>query len=489
MKTIAELHSAYANGDMSVTDAVEASLKAFEQKKELNTAITILADYARERAAQLDDMLATMRRDNAPFPILFGVPVGLKDNLQLEGHRMTAGSKILDAYESPFTATAVERLIEHGAVPVAKLNCDEFAMGSSTENSAYGPVKNPHDIERIPGGSSGGSAAAVAAEQCVVALGTDTGGSIRQPASMCGVVGMKPTYGRVSRYGAVAMASSLDQIGPLGKTVDDVARVLDAIDGGDEYDLTASSRKGGSYVSMMRDASYSLSGANIAVPKEYFTDGMDDGVKERIRSVIDWCAKQGANINEVSLPSSAYALQTYYIVQTAEVSSNLARYDGVQFGSTAEHHVSPEYTPYESYAMHVRELFGKEAKRRIMLGTYVLSAGYVDAYYRQALKVRRMIANDFKKVLSENDVILGPVSPTPAWKLGEKVDDPVTMYLSDLYTVSINLAGLPALSLPVGTVEKDGSNLPVGLHIVGDHWHELGLLKFASAVESGFGAN
>lgn len=491
--SITELHAAYAAGETTVTEVVKASLLAFSNRADLNTAITVLTEVAEAKAKEQDHELSRWRRlpaeSRQPLPPLFGVTLGIKDVLQLQGSLMTCASKILADYVSPFTATAVQRLLDAGAIPVAKLNCDEFAMGSSNENSAFGSVKNPVNPEYIPGGSSGGSAAAVAAGQCLIALGTDTGGSIRQPAAMCGVVGLKPTYGRVSRYGASALASSLDQIGPFANNVADVALVLSLIAGSDEHDFTAVQRPVDNYLSELKN--FSWQGQVIGIPKEYFLAGMDEAVKARILAVRDWCADQGATIKDISLPHSEFALATYYLIQPAECSSNLARYDGMRFGhrEVIKNFVPDKNTPnpYDASLKLNRQDFGPEVRRRLMLGAYTLSAGYYEAYYRLALKVRAVITRDFTEAFKTCDIILGPTSPTVAWKLGMKVSDPLIMYLSDIYTVSINLAGLPALSLPVGKITNQfGDDLPVGLQIIAPHWAEAKALNFAQAIEQGF---
>jgi len=407
---------------------------------------------------------------------LAGAPIALKDIFTTAGVKTTCGSKILAGYVPPYDATVVKKLRAAGAVILGKTNMDEFAMGSSTENSAFMPTKNPWDLTRTPGGSSGGSAAAVAADLCAAATGTDTGGSIRQPASVSGVVGMKPTYGRVSRYGMIAFASSLDQGGPLAKTVRDAARLLESMSGHDPLDSTSADRP----VPKLEDAATKgVKGLKVGVPKEYFGKGLDPEVESVVRGAIDSLRSAGATISEVSLKHTEYAVATYYIVATAEASSNLARYDGVRYGARVE---AGNLT--EMYAKTRDAGFGAEVKRRILLGTYVLSAGYYDAYYRKAMQARTLIRRAYESVLADHDVILGPVSPTPAFRLGEKTADPLAMYLSDIYTIAVNLAGLPGISVPAGF---STSGLPIGAQIVGRAWDEETVLRAAGAIEAAAG--
>jgi aspartyl-tRNA(Asn)/glutamyl-tRNA(Gln) amidotransferase subunit A len=386
----------------------------------------------------------------------------------------TAGSKILEGYIAPYTATAVRRLEEAGAVILGKLNCDEFAMGSSNENSAYGPVRNPHALDRVPGGSSGGSAAAVAAGMAVATLGTDTGGSIRQPASFCGVVGILPTYGRVSRYGLIAFASSLDRIGPFAANVRDAATVLGVIAGHDPLDATSSPFPVPDYTA---DLDKGVAGLRLGVPAEYFAEGLDAEVRAAIESTIERLRAAGATIKPISLPHTRYAIPTYYVIATAEASANLARFDGVRYGFRAK----DSNTLAVMYRCSRDRGFGAEVKRRIMLGTYALSAGYYDAYYKKAQQVRRLLTEDFLKAFKEVDAILTPTAPTPAFKLGEKVDDPVSMYLADIYTVTASLAGICGLSVPCG---KSREGLPIGLQILGKHFDEATALRVGQAVEA-----
>lgn len=386
-----------------------------------------------------------------------GIPAGIKDVISTRNIKTTAGSKALSNYLPPYNATVIEKLIGNGISVLGKTNCDEFAMGGSGENSAFGATKNPWDVNKVPGGSSSGSAAAVAADLCVFSLGSDTGGSIRQPASFCGVVGLKPTYGRVSRYGLIPMVSSLDTIGPITKSVEDAALVLDWISGSDGYDANCKQSK---FTITPSRWESELKGIKVGMPKEYFSEGLDPKVKKVIEDAIKKLEELGAEIVDISLPNSKHALATYYIIVSSEVSSNMGRFDGIRFGSG-------------------REDIGDEVKRRIMLGTYALSTGYYDEYYAKAAKVRTLIKQDFDKAFQKCDVIVGPVSPTTAWNLGQNIDDPLTMYLQDIYTISANLAGIPGLSIPCGFSE----GLPVGLQILGKQWDEQILLKVGFSFE------
>jgi aspartyl-tRNA(Asn)/glutamyl-tRNA(Gln) amidotransferase subunit A len=414
-----------------------------------------------------------MAAEGKTLPPLGGVPVGIKDVMSTRGLRTTAGSKILENYIPPYDCTAVARMEAAGAVVLGKTNCDEFAMGSSNENSAYHPVRNPRDLNRVPGGSSGGSAAAVAADMAVVALGSDTGGSIRQPASFCGVVGLMPTYGRVSRYGLIAFASSLDHIGPLAKTVKDAAIVLRAIAGRDPMDATSAEVPVPDYVAELDKP---VRGMKIGVAKEYFGEGLDDEVRQAVQMAIDKLKGLGCEIVPVSLPHTPYAIPTYYLIATAEASANLARFDGVRYGRRAR----GVKTLQEMYRRSRDEGFGAEVKRRIMLGTYALSAGYYDAYYLKAQKVRTLLTRDFDEAFRKVDAIVTPTSPTAAFRLGEKSNDPLAMYLADIYTVTADLAGIPGISVPCGeTLEK----LPIGLQILGKHFDEAAILRVAHAYE------
>ncbi len=436
---------------------------------EIGAFLTLCEERALAQAGQIDQMAA----EGIPLPPLAGVPVAIKDVMVTAGVRTTAGSKILDNFIPPYDCTAVARLEAAGAVILGKLNCDEFAMGSSTENSAYFPVHNPRDKSRVPGGSSGGSAAAVAAEMAVATLGTDTGGSIRQPASFCGVVGLKPTYGRVSRYGLIAFASSLDHIGPFANTVKDAALMLRIIAGRDAMDSTSAEVSVPDYVAELEKP---VRGLRVGVAKEYFGEGLDAEVRAAVEAAIQKLAELGCEIVPVSLPHTEYAIPTYYIVATAEASSNLARFDGVRYGFRAK-----AGNLSEMYRLTRDGGFGMEAKRRIMLGTYALSAGYYDAYYLKAQKVRTLLARDFEEAFQKVDVIASPTAPTPAFKLGEKVDDPLAMYLADIYTVTANLAGIPGISVPCG---ENHEKLPIGLQLFGRHFDEATLLCVANAYES-----
>src|SRR5450631_3367626 len=431
--------------------------------------LTLSKQRALTKAAQIDGLAEKGEK----LPPLAGVPVGIKDVMVTKGIRTTAGSKILGNYIPPYDCTAVARLEAAGAVVLGKLNCDEFAMGSSNENSAWKPVHNPRDLSRVPGGSSGGSAAAVAADMAVATLGSDTGGSIRQPASFCGVVGLKPTYGRVSRYGLIAFASSLDHIGPLTKTVRDAAIVLRTIAGRDPMDSTSAELPVPDYVTELEKP---VRGMKIGLAREYLGEGLDPEVRKAVEDAVQSLSELGCEIVEISLPHTEYAIATYYIVATAEASSNLARFDGVRYGYRAENARSLS----EMYRRSRDLGFGAEVKRRIMLGTYVLSAGYYDAYYLKAQKVRTLLTRDFEEAFQKVDVIAAPTAPTPAFKLGEKVDDPLAMYLADIYTVTANLAGIPGISVPCG---ESREGLPIGLQIFGRHFDESTILRVAQASE------
>lgn len=402
---------------------------------------------------------------------LAGMVIAVKDVLQLKDHKTTCSSNILKHFTSIYTATAVQKLIDQDAIIIGKTNCDEFAMGSSNENSAFGFVRNPVDPERVPGGSSGGSAAAVAAGLCDAALGTDTGGSIRQPAAFCGVIGLKPTYGRVSRYGLTAFASSFDSIGPFTKNIYDASLILEIISGKDENDSTSSSLPVPSFISEVNQ----IRKFRVGIPKEYFGEGLNSDILKSIRSIIEILVKDGNEIIEISLPHTEYTIATYYLLTTAEASSNLARYDGTRYGFRTDN-----YNSLSSMYKRTRSQgFGAEVKRRIMLGTYVLSAGYYDAYYRKAQKVRRLIKEDFDKAFEKVDVILTPTTPTTAFKIGEKSNDPLQMYLSDIYTTSANLAGIPGISIPIGF---DSNNLPIGLQLLAQQFQESVLLNCSSKI-------
>ena len=469
--SIESIRSSLASRETTAVDIAEDCLARIERDDDrIHAYLSVDRDYALAQAAKVDALAAS----GEPLPKLAGVPIGIKDVLTLEGFPATAGSKILEGYRPPYTATAVRRLADAGAVFPGKLNCDEFAMGSSNENSAYGPVHNPHALDRVPGGSSGGSAAAVAAGMAVATLGTDTGGSIRQPASFCGVVGVLPTYGRVSRYGLIAFASSLDRIGPFAANVRDAATVLGVIAGHDPMDATSSPLPVADYTA---DIDQGVAGMKLGVPAEYFAEGLDPEVRTAIEGGIERLRAAGAEIRRISLPHTRYAIPTYYVIATAEASSNLARFDGVRYGFRA-----PQSDTLAAMYRRTRDLgFGAEVKRRILLGTYVLSHGYYDAYYRKAQQVRRLLADDFLSAFKEVDAIVTPTAPTPAFKIGEKSDDPVAMYLADIYTVTASLAGICGLSVPCG-MSSDG--LPIGMQILGKHFDESTIFRVGQALET-----
>jgi aspartyl-tRNA(Asn)/glutamyl-tRNA(Gln) amidotransferase subunit A len=449
-----------------LTDSVFRRIAETDDK--IHAYLTLCRDAALEQAKQADQRLG---QESNPVPLL-GIPIAIKDNFLTCSVQTTCASKILGRFIPPYDATTIQRLRAGGAVFTGKTNLDEFAMGSSAENSAFFPTRNPWNTERVPGGSSGGSAAAVAADQCIVALGTDTGGSIRQPAACCGIVGLKPTYGRVSRYGIIAFASSMDQVGPMTKDVEDCALLLEAIAGYDPADSTSVNRPVPHYANALTG---DIKGLKLGIPKEYFVSGMQPEVDQAVRDAIRLLEKNGALIEEISLPHTEYAIAVYYIVATAEASSNLARYDGMRYGHRAS---AKDLT--ETYMRSRQEGFGAEVKRRIMLGTYVLSAGYYDAYYLKAQRARSLIKKDFDDAFQRCDAIITPTAPTTAFKIAEKTQDPLQMYLSDIYTISVNLAGLPALSLPCGF---DTEGLPIGLHIIGKHFDESTVLRVAHVYE------
>jgi aspartyl-tRNA(Asn)/glutamyl-tRNA(Gln) amidotransferase subunit A len=467
--TLHEASEKLRGGELSsqeLTAAVFAQIAKTDDR--IHSYITLCQDSAERAARQADELF---QQGNPPSP-LTGIPLAVKDNFLTRGVRTTCASKILGNFIPPYDATAVNRLRALTAVFTGKTNLDEFAMGSSVENSVFFATRNPWDPERVPGGSSGGSAAAVAADQCIAALGTDTGGSIRQPAAFCGIVGLKPTYGRVSRYGVIAFASSMDQVGPMTKDVRDAALLLQAIAGHDPADSTSVNRPVPNYAAALTGDIKKL---RIGVPKEYFVSGIQKETEEAVRRAIGQLEKNGAIIEEVSLPHTQYAIAVYYIVATAEASSNLARYDGMRFGHRAQ-----ARDLMETYMASREEGFGAEVKRRIMLGTYVLSAGYYDAYYLKAQKVRALVKKDFDDVFQRFDAVVTPTAPTTAFKIGEKTQDPLQMYLSDVYTISVNLAGLPALSLPCGF---DAQGLPIGMQLIGSPFDEVTILNLAYAYE------
>ncbi len=468
--TIDSVRSTIAEGRITATAlAEEFYIRIKQEDPEIGAFLTLSKERAAAKAAEIDKLAEA----GNPLPPLAGVPVAIKDVMVTHDVRTTAGSKILENFVPPYDCTAVARMEAAGAMVLGKLNCDEFAMGSSTENSAYHPVHNPRDKSRVPGGSSGGSAAAVAAGMAVATLGSDTGGSIRQPASFCGVVGLKPTYGRVSRYGLIAFASSLDHIGPFAKTVKEAALVLRTIAGRDPMDSTSADVPVPDYVAELEKP---VQGAKIGVAKEYFGEGLDPEVRTAVEAAIQKLAELGCEVVPVSLPHTEYAIPTYYIVATAEASSNLARYDGVRYGFRAGN----ARMLSDMYRLTRDAGFGMEVKRRIMLGTYVLSAGYYDAYYLKAQKVRTLLTRDFGNAFKKVDVIAAPTSPTPAFRLGEKVNDPLAMYLADIYTVTANLAGIPGISVPCG---ENHEKLPIGLQLFGRHFDEATVLRVAHAYE------
>ncbi len=465
--TLTEALTQLASGAISSRDLTTACLARIATvDPQLNAFLTVTADQA---LAQAD--AADARRAAGETAPLLGVPLAIKDVLCLKGTRTTAGSRILENFVAPYTATAVQRLLDAGAVILGKLNCDEFAMGSSTENSAYGPTRNPWDRARVPGGSSGGSAAAVAARLAFGALGTDTGGSVRQPASFCGVVGLKTSYGRVSRYGLIAYGSSLDSIGPFGRTVADVAALFSLIAGQDPRDATSMPTP----VPQVAAWNDDLRGLRVGVPREYFLDGMQPAVERAVHAAIDHLRALGATPVEISLPHTEYAVPVYYLIAPAEASANLARFDGVRYGPRAEADAL-----WDVFEKTRGERFGAEVKRRIMLGTYALSAGYYDAYYGQAQKVRTLIKRDFEQAFAQVDVIACPVAPTTAFKIGTKVDDPLAMYLEDVFTLPPSLAGITGLSVPCGT---DDDGLPIGLQLLGPAFGEAQVLRVGHAYE------
>jgi aspartyl-tRNA(Asn)/glutamyl-tRNA(Gln) amidotransferase subunit A len=469
--TIDSARTAMAAGEITATSLTESHYERIGSKDpEINSFLALCRERALSQAEKVDGMAAAGKA----LPSLAGIPVGIKDVLALKGAPATAGSRILKGYRPPYDATVVTKLEAAGAILLGKLNCDEFAMGSSNENSAYGPVRNPKALDRVPGGSSGGSAAAVAADFAVVTLGTDTGGSIRQPAAFCGVVGVLPTYGRVSRYGLIAFASSLDRVGPLAKSVTDAATVLQVIAGKDVMDATSSDRPVEDYVGGLEKP---VEGLRIGVPAEYFGEGLDPEIRAAIDGVLAGLKTVGCMIKPVSLPHTKYAIPTYYVIATAEASSNLSRFDGVRFGFRSE-----EATTLSAMFRKTRDAgFGAEVKRRILLGTYALSAGYYDAYYRKAQQVRTLLTRDFLTAFAEVDVLVTPVTPTPAFKLGEKTDDPVKMYLEDIYSVAASLAGICGVSVPCGETE-DG--LPIGVQVLGRHFDEATMLRVGRAIET-----
>lgn len=470
LRNIQTIHDNLIRKNISCSDLIDSCLQIIEKKDvQIHAFLEVFAEEARKKARTVDEKIS----QGSQISLLEGLPVSLKDNLLYKNHKVSAASKILENYVAPFNATAVEKLETAGAIIIGRVNMDEFALGSSTENSAFGSTKNPHDLKRVPGGTSGGSAAAVAAGMCAASLGSDTGGSIRQPAAFCGVVGLKPTYGAVSRYGLIAMSSSLDQIGPLTNSVEDAKIIFDIIKGKDGKDATTLEN------SKCRNQNVKLQSGiknlKVGLPKEYFIKGLNSEIKRKIEEAAQILAKQGVEIVEISLPHTEYALAVYYILMPSEVSSNLARFDGIRYGFTA----GKAKTLAEVYSQTRALGFGVEVKRRIILGTFALSAGYYDAYYKKACQAQAVIRQDFLKIFETVDFILTPTTPTTAFKLGEKINDPLTMYLSDIFTVSANLAGLPAISIPFGEVE----GLPVGIQLMGKWFAEEGLFELGKLLE------
>ncbi|HHX58249.1 MAG TPA: Asp-tRNA(Asn)/Glu-tRNA(Gln) amidotransferase subunit GatA [Candidatus Moranbacteria bacterium] len=474
---IKELNQKIQSRELSCLDLNKEYLAIIKEKNESLRAF--LEVYEKEVLAQAEAVDKKVNRKKK-IGLLEGIPYGLKDNVCLQGKRTSAGSRMLNNYQAVYDATVVKKLKEAGAIVMGKTNMDEFAMGSSTESSVFGPTKNPWDESRVPGGSSGGSAAAVAAEMVPWALGSDTGGSIRQPAGFCGVVGFKPTYGRVSRYGLIAMASSYDQIGPLAKTVEDVALIYQVIKGKDVKDNTTIEKSEADL-----EDNFSLKGKKIGIVKEFFdSEGLDKKVKTTVEKRIEFAKEQGVEIIEVKLDYFKHSLAVYYIMMTAEISSNLARMDGIRFGFNESLEKDAKAKDILDVYNFSREMaLGPESKRRVILGTYVLSAGYYDAYYKKAQKIREIIKQEVKKVFEQVDVLISPTSPKPAFKLGEKISDPLQLYLEDIYTVGANVAMIPGISIPAGIVSEDGKDLPVGLQLLGRWWEDEKLLSFAKALE------
>lgn len=484
--TIAKAHELIHNGEISCRELLSIYQENIKERDKDIHAYLEVFEGAYERAEEEDKKILSGQE---PMP-LSGIPLAIKDNILIKGKICSAASKILENYKAAYDATVTKKLKEAGAIFLGRTNMDEFAMGSSTENSAFGPTKNPYDLERVAGGSSGGSAAAVAQQECLAALGSDTGGSVRQPAAFCGVVGLKPTYGAVSRYGLIAMASSLDQIGPIAKTVEDAEIIFNVIKGKDKFDSTSvdlnslqgPSIQGPTFKKIPRSG---LTDLRIGIPKEFFSlkeggkEGLDNDITKQIKKIIDFLENSGYSIKEVSLPYAKYSLPVYYIIMPAEVSANLARFDGIRYGFSKK-----GAKLLEDYMKTRGEGFGKEARRRIILGTYVLSAGYYDAYYGQAQKIRELIKKDFENAFKEVDVLLTPTTPTPAFKFGEKSGDPVQMYLSDIFTVPANLAGVPAISVPFGFVTRDGVKLPSAVQLIAPWFGEEILFDLAKKIEN-----
>lgn len=469
MGTFEDLHTSLLSGDMTCVEITDKYLESIEENRSLNAFLSVFVEDVRERARLIDQKV----KEGKPGP-LAGMVVAVKDNICVKGFPATCASKILENFVAPYDATVIKRLRDADALIIGKTNLDEFAMGSSTENSGFGRVKLQSDESRVPGGSSGGSAVAVAVGMCTTSLGSDTGGSIRQPASFTGIAGLKPTYGRVSRYGLVAFASSFDQIGPFGRSVRDCATVLKVIAGYDDRDSTSARIPVPDYsVSITKE----VKGVRVGIPREFFDEALNPEIRSALEKKIDLLCEHGAVVVSVSLPHTEYTIATYYILATAEASSNLARYDGVRYGYRTRN--AKDF--HETYTLSRSEGFGAEVKRRIMLGTYVLSAGYYDAYYKKGQKVRRLIKEDYDKAFERVDVLISPTTPSTAFKAGEKIEDPLQMYLSDIYTTSANLAGVPAISIPCGV---DRQNLPIGLQVTGKQFDESTILRVADFLES-----
>ncbi len=465
--TITQVHEKLVNKEISATELVRAFLTRInEMDKEIAAFLSVFKDSAISQAKEIDNQISRGEK----ISMLAGIPLAVKDNILIEGEKCTAASKILENYIAPYDATCIKKLKKEGAIFLGKTNLDEFAMGSSTENSGFKTTHNPQDLSRVPGGSSGGSAAAVKANECIAALGSDTGGSIRQPASLCGTVGLKTTYGAVSRYGLIAFSSSVDQIGPLTKNIEDARIIFDIIKGKDSKDSTSVELKS-------QTSNLELRTVKIGVPKEYFTQGIDPKVERVIKEFIQKIEKEGVKVKEISLPHTKYALSCYCLIAASEASANLARYDGIRYGTSNTKHETSDLL--DSYLKTRGQGFGDEVKRRIMLGTYALSSGYYDSYYLRAQKVRTLIRKDFEKAFQEVDVILTPTSPFTAFKIGERAKSALSMYLADIFTVSVNLAGLPALSMPCGEIQ----GLPVGLQIIGKSFREDEIFKIGSFFE------
>ena len=473
---IKEIHQKLVNREITAAELISSYFQTIDEKdSEIKAFLTLTKDEALQQAKKTDEKIKKGEEIN----ILEGIPYAVKDNMLVNGVKATAGSKILENYTASFDATVIKKLKEQGAILLGKTNMDEFAMGSSTENSAFFTTKNPCDLERVPGGSSGGSAAAVASKMSVFALGSDTGGSIRQPAGFCGVVGFKPSYGSVSRYGLIAMASSLDIIGPLTQTVEDAEIVFKTICGKDPMDSTSQN------LPQIPNSKFQIQNSKFGLPKEYFQEGLDGKIKKTIEEVIKKIKSKGATIKEVSLPSTSYALPCYYIIMPAEASSNLARFDGIRYGGIKEKDIGVILAKagisnlHDLYFKTRGKGFGAEVRRRIILGTYVLSSGYYEAYYKKAQQVRKLIAQEFDKVFQEVDFLITPTSPTFPFKIGEKIDDPLSMYLSDIFTVSANIAGVPAINLPCGHED----NLPINMQIIGPYLSDFSLLNVSKTIE------